>query len=79
MARDIALLTNPTAGKGRGGKARGAVLERLRGAGLGVRDLSGQDACAAEIDPPFDCMIDSRARGSLASRSARYPAITGVT
>ncbi len=44
MARDIALLTNPTAGKGRGGKARGAVLERLRGAGLSVRDLSGQDA-----------------------------------
>jgi diacylglycerol kinase (ATP) len=44
VARDIALLTNPTAGKGRGGKARGAVLERLRGAGLSVRDLSGQDA-----------------------------------
>ena len=44
MARDIALLTNPTAGKGRGGRARGAVLERLRGAGLSVRDLSGQDA-----------------------------------
>ena len=44
MARDIALLTNPTAGKGTGGKARGAVLERLRGAGLSVRDLSGQDA-----------------------------------
>ena len=44
MARDIALLTNPTAGRGRGGKARGAVLERLRGAGLSVRDLSGQDA-----------------------------------
>ncbi len=44
MARDIALLTNPTAGKGRGAKARGAVLERLRGAGLSVRDLSGSDA-----------------------------------
>ena len=44
MARDIALLTNPTAGKGRGGKAREAVLERLRGAGLSVRDLSGKDA-----------------------------------
>jgi diacylglycerol kinase (ATP) len=44
VARDIALLTNPTAGKGRGGKARAAVLERLRGAGLGVRDLTGQDA-----------------------------------
>jgi diacylglycerol kinase (ATP) len=44
VPRDIALLTNPTAGKGRGGKARGAVLERLRGAGLAVRDLSGRDA-----------------------------------
>jgi diacylglycerol kinase (ATP) len=44
VARDIALLTNPTAGKGRGGKARAAVVERLRGAGLSVRDLSGRDA-----------------------------------
>ena len=44
MPREIALLTNPTAGKGRGGKARSAVVERLRGAGLLVRDLSGQNA-----------------------------------
>ena len=44
MAREIALLTNPTSGKGRGGKARGAVLERLRSAELSVRDLSGRDA-----------------------------------
>ena len=44
MPREIALLTNPTAGKGRGGRARAAVLERLRGAGLLVRDLSGQNA-----------------------------------
>jgi len=44
VSREIALLTNPTAGKGRGGRARGAVLERLRGAGLVVRDLSGRDA-----------------------------------
>ncbi|HCB06192.1 MAG TPA: diacylglycerol kinase [Nocardioides sp.] len=44
MAREIALLTNPTAGKGKGAKARVAALERLRGAGLTVRDLSGQDA-----------------------------------
>jgi len=44
VTREIALLTNPTAGKGRGGRARGAVLERLRGAGLAVRDLSGRDA-----------------------------------
>ena len=44
MAREIALLTNPTAGKGRGARARAAALERLRGAGLSVRDLSGRDA-----------------------------------
>jgi len=44
VPREIALLTNPTAGKGRGGRARAAVLERLRGAGLLVRDLSGQNA-----------------------------------
>ncbi len=44
MARDIALLTNPTAGKGRGAKARAAVLEKLRSGGLTVRDLSGRDA-----------------------------------
>jgi len=44
VARDIALLTNPTSGKGKGAKARGAVLEHLRSAGLSVRDLSGQNA-----------------------------------
>jgi len=44
VPREIALLTNPTAGKGRGGRSRAAVLERLRGAGLSVRDLSGRDA-----------------------------------
>jgi diacylglycerol kinase (ATP) len=44
VAHEIALLTNPTSGKGRGAQARGAVLERLRGTGLTVRDLSGRDA-----------------------------------
>ena len=44
MTREIALLTNPTSGMGKGARARGAVLERLRGAGLTVRDLSGRDA-----------------------------------
>ncbi|MDX6372256.1 MAG: hypothetical protein QOD98_1244, partial [Nocardioidaceae bacterium] len=29
MPREIALLTNPTAGKGKGARARGAVLEKL--------------------------------------------------
>jgi len=44
VPREIALLTNPTSGKGRGARARGPVLERLRSAGLSVRDLTGRDA-----------------------------------
>ena len=41
---EIALLTNPTAGKGRGAKARAIALPRLRDAGFVVRDLQGADA-----------------------------------
>lgn len=41
---EIALLTNPVAGKGRGARARKAALPRLRDAGLVVRDLQGRDA-----------------------------------
>lgn len=44
MSREIALLTNPAAGKGRGGRHREAVRGRLRDAGLVVRDLVGRDA-----------------------------------
>jgi diacylglycerol kinase (ATP) len=43
VPREIALLTNPTAGKGRGAACRAAVLSRLRDAGLVVRDLQGAD------------------------------------
>lgn len=43
-SREIALLTNPTAGKGRGARARHVVLPRLRDAGFAVRDLVGRDA-----------------------------------
>jgi diacylglycerol kinase (ATP) len=43
-AAEIALLTNPTAGKGRGGRYRDAALPRLRAAGLEVRVLEGRDA-----------------------------------
>jgi diacylglycerol kinase (ATP) len=43
-SREIALLTNPTAGKGRGARARAAALPRLRDAGFVVRDLVGRDA-----------------------------------
>ena len=45
MAREIALLTNPTAGKGRGERATAAIaLPRLREAGFDVRSLVGRDA-----------------------------------
>ena len=44
MAREIALLTNPTSGKGTGAAARAAALPRLRDAGFVVRDLTGADA-----------------------------------
>lgn len=43
MPGPIALLTNPTAGKGRGARAREAALPRLRALGE-VRDLQGADA-----------------------------------
>lgn len=43
MSRDLALLTNPTSGKGRGAAARAVALPRLRRAGFSVRDLQGTD------------------------------------
>jgi diacylglycerol kinase (ATP) len=42
--REIALLTNPTAGKGRAAGARLVALPRLQDAGIAVRDLVGRDA-----------------------------------
>jgi diacylglycerol kinase (ATP) len=38
-SREIALLTNPTSGKGKGAKVRDRALARLRGTGLDVRSL----------------------------------------
>jgi diacylglycerol kinase (ATP) len=46
--REIALLTNPTSGKGRGARARDAALPRLRDAGFVVRDVEGRDADEAQ-------------------------------
>jgi diacylglycerol kinase (ATP) len=43
VPREIALLTNPTAGKGRGSQVASRVLPRLREAGLVVRNLVGRD------------------------------------
>jgi diacylglycerol kinase (ATP) len=56
-SREIALLTNPTAGKGRGIRARDAALPRLRDAGFVVRDLAGRDADEA-LDLARHCVAD---------------------
>jgi diacylglycerol kinase (ATP) len=44
VPRQIVLLTNPTAGKGRGARARAAVRDRLAASGAEVQDLQGRDA-----------------------------------
>ena len=44
MAREIALLTNPTSGKGKGARSAALVLPRFREAGLTVHDLRGTTA-----------------------------------
>ncbi len=56
-SREIALLTNPTAGKGRGEKVRDRAVARLRGTGLGVRSLQGRDASEA-LDLARQCVAD---------------------
>ncbi len=54
---EIALLTNPTSGKGRGAKARTAALARFAEAGLKPRDLAGRDADEA-LDLARQCVAD---------------------
>ena len=44
MTRQIALLTNPTAGKGRAGRVRDAAMPLLHGAGWRVRSIAGRNA-----------------------------------
>jgi diacylglycerol kinase (ATP) len=56
-SREIALLTNPTAGKGRGAKIRHLAVSRLRAAGLTVRDLQGRDADEA-LDLARQCVAE---------------------
>ncbi len=51
------MLTNPTAGKGRAGRARDAALEVLGGAGLAVQSLEGRDADDA-LDIARKCVAD---------------------
>ncbi len=56
-SREIALLTNPTSGKGRGARARDAALGRLRDSGLVVRNLEGRDFDEA-LDLARQCVAD---------------------
>lgn len=56
-SREIALLTNPTSGKGKGAKIRRGALQRLRDGGLTVRDLQGRDAGEA-LDLARQCVAD---------------------
>jgi diacylglycerol kinase (ATP) len=56
-SREIALLTNPTAGKGKGGRVRDRALARLREGGVVVRSLEGRDADEA-LDLARQCVAD---------------------
>ncbi len=55
--REIALLTNPTAGRGRGARHRDVALRRLRESGFIVRNLQGRDADEAS-DLARGCVAD---------------------
>lgn len=55
--REIALLTNPTSGGGKGARHRDAALARLRESGFIVRNLQGRDADEAS-DLARGCVAD---------------------
>jgi diacylglycerol kinase (ATP) len=55
--REIALLTNPTSGKGKGGRVSERALARLREGGLVVRNLQGRDPDEA-LDLAHQCVAD---------------------
>lgn len=55
--RGVALLTNPTSGKGKGRVLAEAALGRLRAGGLTVRSLEGRDADEA-LDLARQCVAD---------------------
>jgi diacylglycerol kinase (ATP) len=57
VAREIALLTNPTSGKGRGLRTAAIALPRLKEAGFRVRSLVGRDAAEAQ-DLARSCVAD---------------------
>jgi len=58
----VALLTNPTSGKGRGARGRDAALDVLRGTDVEVLDLAGADAdealaLAHAVVPDVDALV----------------------
>lgn len=58
----VGVVLNPTAGNGRGARARAHVIAGLRSAGLDVADLSGPDAAAATRNarqalPDLDALV----------------------
>ena len=57
MPQEIALLTNPTSGKGKGARTVDVVLPRLRDAGFVVRNLVGRDGDEA-LDLARQCVAD---------------------
>jgi len=57
VAREIALLTNPTAGKGRGNRTAAIALPRLKEAGFSVRSLVGRDGDEA-LDLARRCVAE---------------------
>jgi len=57
VAREIALLTNPTSGRGRGTRTAAIALPRLKEAGFHVRSLVGRDADEARDLAP-SCVED---------------------
>jgi diacylglycerol kinase (ATP) len=56
-ARELALLTNPTSGKGKGARSAAAALPRLQAAGYEVRSLTGRTAEDA-LDLARECVAD---------------------
>ena len=57
MPQEIALLTNPTSGRGKGARTVDQALPRLRDAGFVVRNLVGRDADEA-LDLAHKCVAD---------------------
>jgi len=57
VPQEIALLTNPTSGRGKGARTVDQALPRLRDAGFVVRNLVGRDADEA-LDLAHKCVAD---------------------